>query len=100
MNNQKINFGIHKGKYLKDIPKDYLKWLVDSKIIKGTLMVGAKKILNYPTFKFKVTVKNSIDCDGVYIVDAHNYKEAILICQVENRIKNSQNGTEYIVGGL
>ena len=33
----KIYFGIHKGKYLDELPKDYIGWLLKQKFIRNNL---------------------------------------------------------------
>jgi len=45
--------------------------------------------------KYKIIVKDSLNADGVYFVQAKNAHEACIICQRENRIRNSQSGTTY-----
>ena len=97
--NIKLKFGKHKGTMLKDVPENYLKWCVDNDTLKGRAMFYAKQKLNYPKDKYQVTVEDSVNADGVYIVEAYNDTNAIHICQRDNRIQNTQSfcGTSYSV---
>lgn len=93
----KIKFGIHKGKELKDIPDDYLRFLFEKGISKGKIKLYTQRKLNMPKSKFKVTVEDSIGTDSVYEVMAYNSDEAIFICQKQYKIQNTQSfhGTSY-----
>jgi hypothetical protein len=64
----KLKIGKYKGKKLKDVPENYLRWCVDNKIFKGRAMFYAKQKLNYPKNKYQVTVEDSVNGDGVYII--------------------------------
>ena len=97
--NIKLKFGKYKGTMLKDVPDNYLRWCVDNQILKGRAMFYAKQKLNYPKDKYQVTVEDSVNADGVYIVEAYNDTNAMHICQRDNRIQNTQSfcGTSYSV---
>jgi hypothetical protein len=52
--------------------------------------------------KFQITVTNSLNQDGSYIVEVENEKslaktkrKALFQCKKENKIQGSQSGTEY-----
>lgn len=95
--NIKLKFGIHKGKELKDIPDDYLMFLLSKDIIKGKLLFYCQVKFNLPKKTFSVTVTDSVGTDGTYTVQAYNKKHAISVCRRENNIQNTQSyhGTEY-----
>ena len=95
----KLKFGKHKGAKLKDAPENYLKWCIDNEILKGKALFYAKQKLNYPKDKYEVTVEDSVNADGVYVVEAHNKNNAMHICQRDNKIQNTQSfcGTSYSV---
>jgi hypothetical protein len=95
----KIKFGKYKGSLLKNIPNDYLKWCIENEALKGRAMFYAKQKLNYPKEKYEVTVEDSVNGDGVYIVEAYNTTHAMHVCQRENKIQNTQSfhGTSYSV---
>lgn len=47
MANHKLKWGKYKGKHLKDIPDDYLKWVLENTdIFKGKMLVYVKTRLN------------------------------------------------------
>lgn len=96
----KIKFGKYKGRELKDIPDDYLKYLFDKGISKGKIKLYTQCKLKLPKPKFEVTVEDSVNAkDGKYIVEAYNSDNAINQCKRENNIQNSQSfhGTTYSV---
>lgn len=96
----KIKFGIHKGKMLKDIPDDYLKYLYEKNILKGKIKLYVQRKFNMPKSKFRVKVEDSANnSDGIYIVEAYNSNDAISLCQRINNIQNTQSfhGTSYSV---
>lgn len=93
----KLNFGIHKGKEVKDVPDDYLMFLLSKKKLSGKLLFYCQLRFNLPKKTFSVTVTDSIGTDGTYTVQAYNKKHAISVCRRENKIQNTQSyhGTEY-----
>ena len=94
----KLKFGIHKGKMLKDIPDDYLKYLYSKNILKGKIKLYVQRKFNMPKSKFRVQVEDSANnSDGIYYVEAYNSNEAIRLCQRINNIQNTQSfhGTSY-----
>ena len=97
--NIKLKFGIHKGKELKDIPDDYLRFLLSKDIVSGKLLFHCQVRFNLPKKTFSVTVTDSVGTDGTYTVQAYNKKHAISVCRRENNIQNTQSyhGTEYDV---
>lgn len=97
--NIKLKFGIHKGKELKDIPDDYLRFLLSKDIVSGKLLFHCQVRFNLPKKTFSVTVTDSVGTDGTYTVQAYNKKHAISVCRKENNIQNTQSyhGTEYDV---
>ena len=97
--NIKLKFGIHKGKELKDIPDDYLRFLLSKDIVSGKLLFHCQVRFNLPKKTFSVTVTDSVGTDGTYTVQAYNKKHAISVCRRENKIQNTQSyhGTEYDV---
>lgn len=97
--NIKLKFGIHKGKELKDIPDDYLRFLLSKDIVSGKLLFHCQLRFNLPKKTFSVTVTDSVGTDGTYTVQAYNKKHAISVCRRENNIQNTQSyhGTEYDV---
>lgn len=99
LENIKLKFGRYKGVMLKDLPENYLRWCVDNGVFKGKTMFYAKQKLNYPKDKYQVTVQDSVNTDGVYIVEAYNETNAMHICQRDNKIQNTQSfhGTVYSV---
>lgn len=99
--NIKLKFGKYKGTALKDVPVDYLNWVIDNTngMLKGKALEYAKSVVGKPMESFKVTVQNSINSDGEYIVEAYSLKHAIEICQKINKIQCTQSfdGTEFKV---
>lgn len=96
----KLKFGKYKGTALKDVPVDYLNWAVNNTgLIKGKALDFAKEKLNFPKERYKVIVKNSVNSDGQYVIEAYNAKEAIEKCQKNNKIQCTQSfqGTEFSV---
>jgi len=98
-NDIKLKFGIHKGKYIKEVPDDYLKFLLSKNILKGKLLFHCQVRFNLPKNKYQVTVTDSIGSDGIYIVEAYNKNNAINKCNKQFKIQNNQSyhGTEYSV---
>lgn len=43
---KKIFFGKHKGRAIKEVPKDYLLWLLKKNVVKGSLREAIIKICN------------------------------------------------------
>lgn len=100
MANHKLKWGKYKGKHLKDVPDDYLKWVLENTdILKGKILVYVKTKLNYPKNKYEVTVTDSVGTDGTYIVEAYHPKQAIGRCKRQYNIQGSQSyhGTEFDV---
>lgn len=100
MANHKLKWGKYKGKHLKDVPDDYLKWVLESTdIFKGKMLVYVKTKLNYPKNKYQVTVTDSVGTDGTYIVEAYHPKQAISECKRQYNIQSTQSyhGTEFDV---
>lgn len=98
MANHKLKWGKYKGKHLKDVPDDYLKFILNNtQIFKGKMLVYVKTRLNYPKNKWEVTITNSVGTDGVYIVEAYNEHQAINKCkkQYNIRVTQSYHGTEF-----
>jgi hypothetical protein len=93
----KLNFGIHKGKEVKDVPDDYLKFLLSKKKVSGKMLFHCQVRFNLPKKTFLVTVTDSIATDGTYKVQAYNRKHAMSVCRREHNIQNTQSehGTEY-----
>jgi uncharacterized protein (DUF3820 family) len=87
MANHKLRWGIHKGKHLKNVPDDYLKFLIEkTDILKGKMLVYTKTRLNYRKDKYQVKVTDSAHTDGTYIVEAYNRKQAIGKCIRQHKI--------------
>lgn len=95
--NIKLNFGIHKGKEVKDIPDDYLMFLLSKDKLSGKLLFHCQVRFNLPKKTFSVTVTDSVGTDGTYTVQAYNKKHAMTLCRREHNIQNTQSehGTEY-----
>ena len=97
----KLKFGKYKGTQLKDVPVEYLNWALDntSGMLKGKALEFAKSAVGKPMERFKVTVRNSVNSDGEYIVEAYSLKQAVEICQRTYNIKCTQSfdGTEFSV---
>lgn len=92
----KIKFGMYKYTELKNIPDNYLLWLYKQGV-KGKIKLHIQHRFNMPKNKYKITVSDSINSDGEYIVMAYNSNEAIINCQKQYKIQNTQSfhGTEY-----
>jgi uncharacterized protein (DUF3820 family) len=95
----KLKFGIYSKTPIKDVPDHYLKWLISKNILRGKLLFHCQIRFNLPKTKFQVTVEDSINTDGKYIVEAYNGKDAIIQCQKQYKIQNTQSfhGTSYDV---
>jgi len=93
----KLNFGIYKGQEVKDVPDDYLKFLLSKKKISGKLLFYCQLRFNLQKKTFSVTVTDSVGTDGTYTVQAYNKKHAMTLCRREHNIQNTQSehGTEY-----
>lgn len=103
MANHKLKWGKYKGKHLKDVPDDYLKWVLENTdIFKGKLLVYVKTRLNYPKTKYEITVTDSVGTDGKYIVEAYHPRQAIDRCKRQYNIQVTQSfhGTEFDVKPL
>lgn len=100
MANHKLKWGKYKGKHLKDIPNDYLLWLINNTdILKGKMLVYVKTRLNLPKDKYQVKVEDSVGTDGIYIVEAYNSHQAINKCkrQYNIQVTQSYHGTTFDV---
>lgn len=100
MANHKLRWGKYKGLHLKDVPDNYLLWVINNtNIFKGKMLVYAKTRLNLPKDSYKVIVEDSIGGDGEYIVKAYNKKQAMGICIREYKIQCTQSfhGTSFDV---
>lgn len=98
MENHKLKWGKYKGKHLKDVPNDYLKFILENTdIFKGKMLVYVKTKLNYPKDKYQVEVRDSVGTDGKYIVEAYNNHQAINKCKKQYNIQCTQSyhGTEF-----
>ena len=99
--NHKLKWGKYKGTCLKDIPDDYLQWILNNKpdVFKGKMLVYIKTRLKYPKDKYEVTVTDSVGTDGVYIVESYNNQQAINVCKRQYNIQCTQSyhGTEFSV---
>ena len=97
--NIKMKFGKYKGFKLKDIPNNYLKFLYDKNISKGTLRYYTQIKLDLPKQKYIVEVKNSVSGDGMYEVMAWTKKDAIREVRRKHSIQVTQSfdGTEFSV---
>lgn len=95
----KLKFGVHKGKELKDIPDNYLRFLLSKEMLKGKILFHCQVRFNLPKKLFTVTVENAIVGNGTYTVSAYNKNHAISVCKKEYNIQNTQSfqGTTYIV---
>lgn len=99
MSNHKLKWGMYKGKHLKDVPDDYLRWILNNKpdVFKGKMLVYVKTKLNLPKNKYQVKVEDSVGTDGVYIVEAYHPKQAKGKCirQYNIQITQSYHGTTF-----
>jgi len=97
MENTTLNCGKYKGTPIKDVPEDYVRYCLNNNILKGKLMVYCKIKLDYPKDKYEVTVEDSINQDGIYLVEAYSTNHAIKVCQKTYNIQNTQSfcGTSY-----
>lgn len=104
MSNHKLRWGKYKGKHLKDVPNDYLQWILNNQpnIFKGKMLAYVKIRLGIPKDKYQVTVTDSIGTDGTYVVEAYNKKQAMWQCMKEFNIKctQSHHGTEFDIQKL
>ena len=102
--NHQLRWGKYKGKLLKDVPDDYLKWILTNQpnIFKGKMLIYVKNKLGLPKDKYQVIVEDSIGRDGIYEVEAYTSNQAISICQKQFKIRNTQSfhGTSYDVKKL
>ncbi len=101
MSNYKLKWGKFKGVYLKDVPDDYLLWILNNKsdVFKGKMLVYIKTRLNLPKDNYQVKVEDSVGTDGTYIVEAYNKYQAINICKRKHNIQITQSyhGTSFDV---
>ena len=97
LENIKIKFGKHKGTELKYLPDSYLEFLYKKGISKGKIKYYTQKRLNLPKDKYKVSVKDSIGCDGDYFIEAYNSNNAINEVKKKYKIQCTQSyhGTEF-----
>ena len=99
MANHKLKWGKYKGKHLKDVPDDYLQWILTNQpnIFKGKMLIYVKNKLNLPKNKYQITVEDSIGTDGIYEVEAYTSNQAINTCKKQFKIQNTQSfhGTSY-----
>jgi len=98
MSNHKLKWGKYKGKHLKNVPDDYLLWVINNtNIFKGKMLVYVKTRLNLPKDNYQVKVEDSVGTDGVYIVKAYNEHQAINVCKRQHKIQGTQSyhGTTY-----
>jgi len=95
----KIKFGMHKNKMVKDIPDDYLKFLLSKDILTGKLLFHCQVRFNLPKKTYLVTVSDSVGTDGTYTVQAYNTKHAMTVCRKEHNIQSTQSyhGTGYSI---
>lgn len=104
MSNHKLKWGKYKGKHLKDVPDNYLKWILTNQpdIFKGKMLVYVKTKLNYPKDKYQIKVTDSVSTDGIYIVEAYNKKQAMNKCIKQYNIQCTQSyhGTEFEITKL
>ena len=93
----KLKIGIHKGKEIKSIPDNYLKFLISKNILKGKLLYHCQVRFNLPKDQFKVIVEDAVQGDGEYTVEAYNTIDAINQCKRINNIQTSQSfcGTSF-----
>ena len=93
MEDFKIRFGKYKGKTLKELPDDYLLYMVNNTtMFKGKVLAYIKEKLKLPKDKFEIEVKDSVNHkDGTYIVEAYNSDLAIKRCIKKNNIQISQS---------
>lgn len=102
--NHKLKWGKYKGKPLKEIPDNYLKWILNNKsdIFKGKILVYVKTKLNFPKEKYQVKVTDSLGTDGIYIVEAYNKHQAMNKCirQYNIQCTQSYHGTEFEINKL
>ena len=93
----KIKFGKHKGKFLKDIPRDYLNWLYNNKILKNVAYIELCKLLEKPKNKYTIVVEDSVNQDGEYTIEAYTPQHAINICQNKVQCTQSFCGTSFSI---
>lgn len=93
MANHKLRWGKYKGKHLKDVPDDYLRWILDNKpdIFKGKMLVYIKTKLGYPKDKYQVKVTDSVGTDGTYMVEAYTKHQAMNQCIRQYNIQCTQS---------
>lgn len=87
----KLKFGIHKNKEIKDIPDNYLKFLLSKNILKGKLLFHCQIRFNMPMKVFTVTVEDAVVGNGTYTVKAYNKQHALNICMKQNNIQCTQS---------
>lgn len=68
--NIKLKFGRYKGKAIKDVPTEYLKWCIRMNVLRGRALRYAKYKTNYPTDTYKITTDGSAYCVQAY--DKHD----------------------------
>lgn len=100
MTNHKLKWGKYKGKHLKDVPDDYLLWLINNtNTLKGKMLVYVKTRLNLPKDKYQVKIEDSVGTDGTYVVEAYNKHQAKNVCikQYKIQITQSFHGTTFVI---
>lgn len=97
-----LKFGIHKGKPIKEVPDDYLKFLLSKNILKGKLLFHCQIRFDLPKTKYQVQVTDSVNTDGIYTVEAYNRKNAMNQCIKQHNIQCTQSfhGTEFNITEL
>ncbi len=98
----KLKFGRYKNNMLKDVPKEYLRWCLDNKLLKGRAMLYAKQKLSYPKDRYKIEVEGAVIGNGTYYVEAYNKETAITQLRKEVNIKSTQSfcGTSFKITEL
>lgn len=93
----RMQFGKYKGRDIEKVPDDYLKWCLKNNALRGKALTYAKRKLNQPKDKYRVTVEDAVVGDGIYIVDAYSRKDAINMVMSENNIRCTQSyhGTSF-----
>lgn len=61
------------------------------------MLIYVKTKLNLPKNKYKVLVKDRVNADGSYCVEAYTKYQAQEICRKQHNIKLSWKGTEFEV---
>jgi len=91
LENIKIKFGKYKGFMLKDLPDDYLDFLLKKGILRGKIKFYTQIRLNSRKEKYKVTVTDSVNNDEEYEIEAYNSTHAINEVVRVNKIQCTQS---------